>query len=65
MKDIKKGHLTSIQVTIPTSVVESLDFIVAESQKEEPEVNRNGVVSYAIQKFYVDEGYYDLKEHDE
>lgn len=55
----KKGHLTQFDVTIPTSVVESLDFIVSELQKEEKGINRNSVISYLIQEHYSTEGYYD------
>lgn len=60
--DKKNGHLTTFDVTIPTSVLESLDYIVSQYQEENGEVNRNGVISYLIQKFYVDEGYYDNRE---
>lgn len=49
MMDKKDGSLTTIQVTIPTSVVESLDFMVSELQKTEKDIDRNSVVSYLIQ----------------
>lgn len=56
--DIKKGRLTTFELTIPTSVLEKLDLIVSEYQPEEGEVNRNGVISYLITKFYIDEGFH-------
>ena len=62
--DKKNGHLSTFDVTIPTSVVESLDFIVSELQKKEPDINRNSVISYLIQNFYVDEGYFDLNPNE-
>lgn len=60
-KQLKK-HLTTIEVTIPTSVVEKLDFIVSEMQKKEPTIGRNNIVSALIQYHYVDEGYCDMDE---
>lgn len=60
--DKKNGHLTTFEVTIPSSVVESLDFMVRELNEEsteEREINRNSVVSYLIQNYFVDQGYYD------
>ena len=46
-------ELTTIEVTIPISVVGSLDFIVAELQKEDKNINRNSVISNLIQNSFV------------
>lgn len=60
--DKKNGHLTTFEVTIPSSVLENLDYIVSQYKTEEGEVNRNGVIAYLISQFYIDEGFYDIRE---
>ncbi|MDG5787801.1 hypothetical protein QA612_09845 [Evansella sp. AB-P1] len=60
--DKKNGHLTTFEVTIPTSIVIKMDYMVKELDKEGEEpgvINRNGFIAYLISNFYVNEGYYD------
>lgn len=58
----EKDYMTTFEVTIPTSVVENLDCIVSHYDEGSGEINRNGVISYLIQRFYVEEGFYDERE---
>lgn len=46
-------ELNTFEVTMPTHVVENLDFIVTELQKEDDSVNRNVVLSNLIQNSFV------------
>jgi hypothetical protein len=59
MEATKSSHLTTIEITLPAKVVESLDYMVSELTKEEPGISRNGIVSYLLQNYYVEEGFYD------